>query len=177
MYSKNSFRKTESRSSTGIPARADMQQRYTLERTVKVLDGWNLRSTDARRPLELETQDSARAPSPPLERIVKQCRDAGCSNSPLERHLPRSSGRAKSGNPRLHLQAQTQVLTTQNSTSWAEFPENICKHIVKHDSKLNLRNQSPRVFNSNPISNHFHEHGEHANMHEFKSLRSSNLVR
>ena len=67
---------------TEVHARAS---NLPLERTVKVLDGWNLRSTDARRPLELDTLDSARAPNPPLERTVKQCRDTGCSDSTLER--------------------------------------------------------------------------------------------
>lgn len=130
----------------------------------------------ARRPLKLETHDSARAPNPPLERTKKQCRDTGCSDSTLERQLPRSSGSAKSGNSRLHLQAKNQVQKHQNRSSWAEFPENSCKHIEYHSSKLNLRNQSPRVFNSISISNQFHEQYEHANMHEFKSFGSSNLM-
>ena len=43
----------------------------------------------------------------------------------------------------------------QIRSSWANFVENTCKHIEQHDSKLNLRNQSPRVFNSNSISNQF----------------------
>ena len=109
----------------------------------------------ARLPLERETwfrssaQSFARADSETVQR------DAGCSDSPLERQVPRSSGSAKSGNSRLHLQAQTQAKMHQNRSSWAHFLENIYKHIAQHVLKLNLRNQSPRVFNSNSISNHF----------------------
>ena len=168
------------------PLERTCRQRYTLERIItrssvlqkqsKVLDRWNLRSPTAHRPLELETQASARAPSPPLERIVKQCRDAGCSNSPLERHFPRSSGSAKSGNPRLHLQAKTKFSQFKTRTLGLNFQKRffLTQNIMVQSSIL--RNQSPRVFNSNSISNQFHEQYEHANMHEFKSIQSFNLM-
>ena len=100
------------RSSVNFPARAYCKS-----------TGWVKSPLDARSSLR---HDSARAPNPPLERTVKQCRDTGCSDSTLERHFPRSSGSAESGNSRLHLQAKNQVFTIQNSTSWAEFLENIC---------------------------------------------------
>ena len=129
------------RSSVNFPARAYCKS-----------TGWVKSPLDSRSSVR---RDSARAPNPPLERTVKQCRDTGCSDSPLERQFTRSSGSAKSGKPRLHLQAQNQVQMHQNQSSWAHFLENIYKHIALHVLKLNLRNQSPRVFNSNPISNHF----------------------
>ena len=103
------------RSSVNFPARAYCKS-----------TGWVKSPLDARSSLR---HDSARAPSSPLERTVKQYRNTGCSDSTLERRFPRSSGSAESGNFRLHLQAQNQVQRHQNRSSWAHFLENIYKHI------------------------------------------------
>ena len=106
-------------------------------------------------PLERETWCRSSAQSSAQADCKTVQRDAGCADSTRERHFPRSSGSAESGNSRLHLQAQTQAKMQQNRSSWAHILENISKHIEQHVSKLNLRNQSPRVFNPNSISNHF----------------------
>ena len=95
------------RSSVNFPARAYCKS-----------TGWVKSPLDARSSLR---QDSARAPNPPLERTAKQCRDAGCSNSTLERHFTRSSGSAKSGNSRLHLQAQNQVVNNSKPILLGSF--------------------------------------------------------
>ena len=96
----------------------------------------------------------------------KTGQSAGGVISPLERTFPRSSGRSKSGNSRLHLQAQTQAQMHQNRSSWAENLENTCKHIILYVSKVNLMNQSPRVFQLNPISNQIFMNMISMNMHE-----------
>ena len=118
------------RSSVNFPARAYCKS-----------TGWVKSPLDARSSLR---HDSARAPNPPLERTVKQCRDTGCSDSTLERHFPRSSGSAESGKSRLNLQAQTHLQMHQNQSSWAHFLENIYKHIEYHSSKLNFEKSKPK---------------------------------
>ena len=108
------------RSSVNYPARAYCKS------TGWVKSPLDRRSTPARSwdtCLRLSAQSSARAD------CKTEQRNTGCLDSTLERQFPRSSGSAKSGNSRLHLQAKNQVPKHQNRSSWVEFPENTCKHI------------------------------------------------
>mgnify|MGYP003703343225 CR=1 FL=1 len=88
--------------------------------------GWVTSPLDARSSLR---HDSARAPNPPLERTVKQCKMLEARFYRSSGTSPRSSGRLKSGNPRFELQVQNQAQKHQNQSSWAHFLENIYKHI------------------------------------------------
>ena len=89
--------------------------------------GWVKSPLDSRSSVR---HDSARAPNPPLERTVKQCREM------LDARILRSSAkfpaRAEVRNleiPDCTSKLKTKLLTTQNRSSWAYFLENSYKHM------------------------------------------------
>ena len=157
----------ELRSSVTFPARADYKSTGCMKFT---LDGCS---------------SSARACIPSLDRTVSTCKvlDARISHSSstylarvdcmntrltLERRTLRSSVSPKSRISRFEPQAQNSTLNHQIRSFWANFLENTCKLIIWHVSKINLRNQSPKVVQLNTNFKELLWTRLKCNMHELK---------
>ena len=124
------------------PLERTCRQGYPLERQIprsSVLQKYWMGEISARRTLDARSslrhmtplerpilrssaQSSARADCKTVQRYWMLGFHARASLSPLER-------KCRIWKTQIAPPSSNQVLITQNSTSWAEFPENICKHI------------------------------------------------